>query len=334
LDRRGKAELVIVDFLAGSVGGLDHQPPLFPYKTHWLVPDLAHKKDGFSGGFTQGQVQLVFGHLVLQGLADLVFDPQEAVGGDHAADALMGPGVVDVVDEVGEAEAAVLEFLGLDAVPKLGADGFPEAFAFAQGLGVVGPGHHVADAFALEDLLELGLAAPGKILAALVGKHLQGLAEALDTVEQGLDDQPGFLLEGDFPADDVPGKVIQEHGEVHPLAVPGQDEAGDVGLPELIGLGTLEETGFPAPLAPLFPGGRGVQIGLLEDPPDRSRADLEAAEAVQGVPDPLEAVLRVVLLDLADFLAQGLGHTPLPPTEVPVLQSLGALGLVPLDPQG
>jgi len=166
-----KAQVIQVEFLGGAVGSLDDQTTFFADQGQSLISYLPYKKHRFSGRFAQSQMEFVLGELVLEDLANIAFHAKKAVGGEHTVDALVGSVEIEVVYKVREPLAAVLQFLGLDAVPEFGADGFPKAFAFAEGLRVMCSGDDVFDALAFEDLFELTFAAPGKVLPALIRKH-------------------------------------------------------------------------------------------------------------------------------------------------------------------
>lgn len=147
---------------------------------HLLVPDLAHQKYRFSGLLPQGQVQLIAAHGLLKGLPHLGFHPEKPVGRHHPIDALMGPEVVVVSDEMSQPFPGLCQVLGLDPFPKFLAHRGPKPFGFSHCLGMVGTGHHMLDPLLHQELLEIPLAPPGEVLPPLVGEHFLGLPEPLD----------------------------------------------------------------------------------------------------------------------------------------------------------
>jgi len=104
-------------------------------------------------------------------------------------------------------------------------------------------------------------------------------------------------------------------------------------LPEFAWFGAFKEARFAAPLSTLFLRLRAFERGFLEYSFYSPGADSQATEAVQGVPDLLEAKGRVAFLDLEDFILQTLGYPLFPSAEILAFQTLGAFGLVSLDPE-
>ena len=83
-------------------------------------------------------------------------------------------------EEVRQTLASLGQLLRLRTLPEFGPDRFPQPLALPERLGVVRAGDHVADSLASEQPLEVGLATPREVLAALVREDFQRLAEALD----------------------------------------------------------------------------------------------------------------------------------------------------------
>ena len=166
-----------------SFRGLHHQPAPFPVQRDALVSDLADQEHRLAHRLVQGLGQLVLSQGLLNGLAHLRFHAKKTVRGNAAFDALVGTEVVVVGDEMGEAILGLGEFLRLDPPPEFLAHRLPETLTFAQRLGMVGAGDHVADALLFQQPLEVAFPAPGEILSPLVGQDFQGFAPTLDTFQ-------------------------------------------------------------------------------------------------------------------------------------------------------
>ena len=104
-----------------------------------LVAELANQKDRLADRIIHGHGQLVFLPGCLQRLANLVFRAEKAVRGHRVVQALVGPEVVVVVDEISEPSLRLVQFLRQHPPPEFLAHGFPEALAFAHGLRMLGP---------------------------------------------------------------------------------------------------------------------------------------------------------------------------------------------------
>jgi hypothetical protein len=150
---------------------LDYHFPLFPVQGHLLVAYLPHQIYRLSGRFPHRQQQFVLLHGLFQCFSDLVLSPEKPVRRHHAVNALVGPEVVVVVDEMAQPFLGFAQVLRLDPLPKFLHDRGPEPFRLAYRLGVVGSRHHVLDAFLAQHLLEVAFSPPGEILPALVGQH-------------------------------------------------------------------------------------------------------------------------------------------------------------------
>jgi hypothetical protein len=100
--------------------------------------------------------------------------------------------VVDVQTDPPPRVAEACEHRRLDALPPQRA---PEALDLAQRLGVPQRGHHLANAAPGQLLVEGRLAAPGNLLAAVVGQDLLRAAEA---VQRRAKDAAVVVEEGDL----------------------------------------------------------------------------------------------------------------------------------------
>jgi hypothetical protein len=232
---------------------LQHQLAALAVQADGLVADLADQEHALPRRFIHGQGQLVLGPGRFQGFAHLALDPKEAVGRHGVVQALVRAEMVVMVHPEREPFLGVVKFERLHPAPELLTHGLPKAFALAQGLGMMGSGNDVPDALAVQEGLEAALAPPSEILPALVREEFQGLPEALDAFQERLLDELGRLLHAQFPGHDVAAVVVHEGHQVHALAVPRQQEAGDVRLPELAGPGPFK-TPDDGLLLPFFRG--------------------------------------------------------------------------------
>lgn len=139
-----------------------------------LAVHPAHHIKGCLGFAAQGQLQKIFLNAGLDGLAQFGLDLEEAVGGTKALDALVGAAMVVMFDPEFDAFTGRLEGIELGPDQKVLPEGGPEALNFAQGHWVLGPGLDVRHAVFFQFGLEAAGAAPGGVLAAVVGEHLLG----------------------------------------------------------------------------------------------------------------------------------------------------------------
>jgi hypothetical protein len=204
-------------------------------QAHGLLAELPHQEHALALGLIHRQRELVLGPGGLKAQAHLVLRAEETIRRHGVVQALVGAEVVVVVDEISQALLGLVQLLRPHPGPELLAHGLPKAFALAHGLRVLGAGEDVLDALTVQQLAEAAGAAPGVILPALVREQLLGLAEALDAFQERFLHEVRGLLQPQPPRDDVAAVVVHKGDQVHLLAVAGQVEAGDVGLPQLAG---------------------------------------------------------------------------------------------------
>ena len=292
--------------LTSPFGCLDDEPAALAMHRHLAATDLAEEEDGFSPSLAECQIELVRAHLLFQSLAQRILGRKEAVGGYETTDSLVRTEVVVMRDEVGEMLSGTREILRLHPFPEFPSDRGPEALAFAERLRMVCAGNHVLNALAHEEFLKLGLSAPGKVLPALVGQDLFGLAEARDTFEECLDDDVLLLMQVQSEAHDVAAVVVHEHGQVDALAVTPEQEAGDVALPELPRAGAFEAAGrLGTPSWPLRGSGKWWNAVGVQGLSDTACADADAAEAQERVTHLSQSEVRVFPLGLEDRVLRG-----------------------------
>lgn len=163
------------------------------------------------------------------------------------------------------------------------------------------PALHVPNPLAPKLLLEPRRAAPGRVLASLIGQDLPRHPVVGNAPRQRLQHQGTPLVVRHHQAHQVARVIIQEPHDVYPL-VPPQQEREQIRLPQLVGLGPLK-----APL--LRPGLGPGRIGLarqpllLEHPAHRRVRRANAKEALHHIANAPAARLRLRPLHLQHRLA-------------------------------
>jgi hypothetical protein len=187
----------------------------------------------------QGEFQEVLLNARLDGFAEFILDPEEAVRWTEAFNALMRSLVVVVFDPEFDPLASGVEAVELGADQEVLPERGPEALDLAEGHRVLRAGLEVRDAILLELGLEAADPAPGGILAAVVGEHLLGRLELADGHPIDFDHRCSRGTAEEIRADDEPRVVVHEGDEVGVTAA--QPEGEDIRLPHLIGRGAFEE---------------------------------------------------------------------------------------------
>jgi hypothetical protein len=217
-----------------------------------LTFHAADHVEGGAGLAAQSQFQEIFLDAGLEGFLQIALDLEKAVGRADAADALVRAAVVVIGDPEFDALASGFETLELGAGEELTPDRSPEAFDLAQGHGVMGPAFDVADAVLFELRFEAARAAPGGVLATVVGEHLLGRLIFADGHPVDFNDRRGGGAAEQVRTDDKPGIVIEEGDQVS--VTTAEPEGEDVRLPHLVGGGPFEETGAGEVLGPNWLG--------------------------------------------------------------------------------
>ena len=188
--------------------------------------------------------------------------------------------MVVVRDEMGQPFPGIGQVSGLYSAPKLIIDRFPETLTFTHGLRMMGASYDMFDALLFEQFLKFTPASPGKVLPALVGQDLQGLAKARDAFLIGLYQCICSGMAEKAPGDDVAAEIVQENDQVSPHTLPVQDKAGEVTLPKLVGTTPLKPAGEMS-----FPrtGRRRSErkaAGMVEDLLDASGTHFESPKTL------------------------------------------------------
>jgi hypothetical protein len=250
----------------------------------------------------QGHLQEVFLDARFDGLAQLGLDLEEAIGGTQSADALVGPLVVVIFDPDFDALARGIKTFELRAGQELLPDALPEAFDLAQRHGMMRAGFEVRDTVLLQLRLEARSAAPGGVLAAIVGEHLFGRFELGDGLAIHFDHRLRGGAAEQIRADDEARVIIKERDDIRVTAT--QPESENVRLPHLVGRGPLEETG-PREIALFRRRLLRHEPGLVEFGAHRFGTGLEKEHAAQPLSDAFDAERGVLLFELDDFARDG-----------------------------
>jgi hypothetical protein len=217
---------------------------------------------------------------------------KETVGGDEPFDALVRPVKIVAVDEERQAPLAVGEVREDRPREKLLPEGLPEALHFSEGLRMLWAALHMPNTVTAELALEVGLAAPRRVLSPLIGEHLLRISVLRYPAGERLHHELGPLMVREGVRDDEARVIVHEGRQVQPLLA-SQQEGEDVRLPELIGGGPLEA---PRRVLPCRLGTALFDETLLvQNPAHLGLADPECLESGEHVPDPARAVLGMFL---------------------------------------
>ena len=221
------------------IGEFEFEFALLGPQDHRLAFHAADHVEGSPRLATQGHLQNIFLDAGGDGLTQLGLDLKEAVRRTKSFDALMRPLVVVIFSPEFNALAGLLETVELGPGQKLLPEGLPEALDFAERHRVLRTALDVDDAVLLQFGFEAGSAAPGGVLAAIVGEHLLGRLILADGHAINLDGGRRGGAAEQIQADEVTGIIIEEGNQVG--ITTSEPEGEDVALPELIGRRALKE---------------------------------------------------------------------------------------------
>jgi hypothetical protein len=164
-------------------------------------PDHVEGRLGFAA---QGQLQEIFLNALFNGGAQLGLDLEGAVRRTEAFNALMRSLVVVIFDPEFDPLAGGVETVELGADQEVLPDRGPETFDLTEGHGMLRAGLEVRHAILFELGLETADAAPGSILAAVVGEHLLGRLKLARRDAVDFDDGVGRGTAKQIRADNEP----------------------------------------------------------------------------------------------------------------------------------
>jgi hypothetical protein len=289
-----------------------------------LLAQAAHHVERALRFAAEGELQDVLLDAALDHLPQLLGDPEEAVRGAEAVQALVRAPVIVILHPEPDPFAGGLEAVELGTVQELLPDGLPEALDLAEGHGVVGPALEVVHPVLLELGLEAGGAPPTRELPALVGEQLLGHPVLRHGPAVDLEDVLRRLAAEDVEPHHVAGVIVDKADQVGVLAA--QAEGEDVGLPELVRRGALEgarRSGAPRAL------GLGLreQVVRVQLAAHRLPADRQQAHPPEEVADLLDPEVGVAALERDGLRLHRGRHLRCPVARLPRLRLQARLAL-------
>jgi len=246
------------------------------------------------------QLQHVFLHALFQRLFQIVGDLKEPVGRTQPADALVRPLVVVILHPEGGALPGLLEAVKLGALQKLVQNRLPEPLDFAQRHRMMRAGADVLYPVFFHLPLKAGLAAPVRVLTAVIGEHLFGHAVLGHSPAVALQHVFGRLAAIQPHCCDVTAVVVHEADQIRIAA--GQPEGHNVALPQLVGTRSFEKPRFGRIFCRLW-STFFHQPFVVQGFVHGGRAGGDQKKPLQNIGDPSRAILRMLGFDL---------HHPLP----------------------
>lgn len=255
------------------------------------VSQLARQVEGLARRLLQRESHRVVGHRRFHRRAHLRCRAEVPVRGDEALNPLVWALEVVAVDEELQPSLAVLEVGEHRARKKLVPQCLPEALHLAQRLRVLRARLEVSNSLSPQLGLEVRRAPPRGVLPAVVGQHFAWHAITGDAALQRLHHQRALHVVRERVAHNEATAVVHEDCHVEPLVL-AQEEAEDVGLPELVGLSALE-----APrrrrAAQLLRRSRRQQAFLVQNPPHHRLRNGEPFEASELIGNPSRPRVRL-----------------------------------------
>jgi hypothetical protein len=236
--------------------------------------------------------QRVLGHLRLDARAHRGGGPEEPVGGRQSPQPLVRALEVVVLDKKPHAPMAVLEVREHRAREKLLPQGLPEPLDLPAGLRMMRPALHMLDAVALQLRLELRAAAPGGVLAALIGEDLPRRPVLGNPTAQRFQHQHASLVVRHRQTHQIPGVIVQKGRNVDAFMA-AQQEREQIRLPQLVGLRPLEVL---HDLLASYPAGHDLRRDAFapQHPTHRGLGGAKAQKSLHQIPDAASPGLRLL----------------------------------------
>jgi hypothetical protein len=237
--------------------------------------------------------------------------------------------VIVVLDPEGGTFHSLLEAVELGTLEKFPQDRFPETFDLAQRHGMVGAGTDVLDTVFFHLPFETGFATPVGVLAPVVGEHLFGNTVFGNATPVGLQDVGRRLAAVQPQGGDIPAVIVHEADQVG--VATRQPEGHDVALPQLVGTGSFEESGFGRILL-------WLALYLVDQPLVRQRsmnrrwAGSHQEKSFEDIGNPARAVIRVGLFNSHHSFLNFGGHPGVDPGSRLNLQTVDASLSIGPDP--
>lgn len=282
------------------VADADLQAASFGGDAEVAVAESADEIERLARRLLVREAHRVGGDVFLDGFTYVRRGAEEAVGGNEPFERLMRTLEVVGVHEELDASVAVREVREDGAREELVPERLPEALDLAERLRMLRPALDVIDAVQVQLALEVRLAAPCRVLAALVGENLSRLSVGGDAALERFHHELGLLMVREVVRDDEARVVVHERREVEAL-VTAKQEREDVRLPHLVWRGALEAT--RRMLA--RPSRRTLldEPGLVEDAANGGLGHADPLEAREQVTDAAGAELGILLTHGDDVLA-------------------------------
>ena len=297
---------------------------------HRLLAQPPHHVERRARFPAERELQHVLLDAALDHLPELLGNGKEAIGRAEPLQGLVRPPVIVVLHPEPHALGSRLEAVELRALQELLPDRLPEALDLAQRHGVVRPALQVVHAVLPELGFEAGRASPTGKLPALVGEQLLRDAVLRHRPAIDLQDVLRGLAAEDVQSHHVAGVIVEEADQVGVLAA--QPEGEDVGLPELVRRGALEE----ARLRGITPGlgtRRLEELMLVQGAAHRLPAPGQEQDAPEELADLLDPEVGVAPLQRDGLPLHRGGHLgPWAPRPRLPLQARFPLGAIPAHP--
>jgi hypothetical protein len=194
------------------------------------LPEFAKKKQGMSSLLAQGQPERVLLTALFECLLHVSSDPVEPVCRTGPSNALVRPLVIVIGNPMGQPLAGIGKGSEKGIREELLPDRAPESLDLAQGHRVMGCTAHVFHPLPLEHLLKPALAPPGYELPTVVRQDLPRCTPLADGTSENFQHGFGCLLPKQPVADHVPGVIVDDTHQVHPVH-PLELKGKDIDLP-------------------------------------------------------------------------------------------------------